>query len=462
MEQKITADRSKPFGWSDKIGYAFGDMGNNFTFNLVSSFLMIYLTNILGIEPYVIAILFLLARVIDAFADLTVGRLLDISKLRGGNRFKPWIDIYKWPLVIMAVMLFLPYVNTWSMGARIIYVAIVYLGWGIIYSFVNIPYGSLSAAISDDAFEKTSLSTWRTLGATFGSMIVNCIPLIVFMNIDGIKKLNGDRFFFVVLAMGILAIITYRLSTKLTTERITVDRAKPLPLKKLFKDMSGNRALLALLVLDLILVLNQNLNGANMTYLFTYYFGNITALAITLQLQFLLVFLVAPFASWLTRRFGRKEATTFALLCSFVIFGTLFILQTNDIIVFIALNILGNVGLVVFNIMVWAFINDVIDNHQVLTGVREVGSIYAVNSFARKSAQAIAGSFGATIFAIIGFVPSTNGGAEQSDSVIRGIYLLATGIPTFCAIAAAIVLAFWYPLNKKRMNENIEILRRSM
>jgi GPH family glycoside/pentoside/hexuronide:cation symporter len=462
-EQKITADRSKPFGWSDKIGYAFGDMGNNFSFTLVAAFLMIYLTNIMGIEPYIIAILFLLARLIDAFADLAVGRWLDISKLRNGNRFKPWIDIYKYPLVIFAVLLCVPWVNQLEMAWRIAYVSIVYLAWGIFYSFVNIPYGSLSAAISDNAYEKTSLSTWRTMGATCGSMIVNlAIPLIVIMNIDGAKKLNGDRFFFVVLAMGVLALIVYSLATRMTKERIKVERSEPLPLKKLFSDMCKNRALIALVVLDLVLVLNQNLNGVNMTYLFTYYFGNIEALAIALTLQSLLVFAVAPFVSYLTTNFGRRESTMVALTIAFVMFSALLVLRTNNIFLYMTLNIIGNIGFTVFYIMVWAFINDVIDNQQVITGIREVGSIYAVNSFARKAAQAIAGSFGAAVFAFIGFVPSTTGGAEQSERVITGIYYLANGIPAFCSIAAVLILAFWYPLSKKRINENIEILRKTM
>lgn len=126
------------------------------------------------------------------------------------------------------------------------------------------------------------------------------------------------------------------------------------------------------------------------------------------------------------------------------------------------MNILGNIGVVIFNINVWAFINDVIDNQQVITGIREVGSIYAVNSLSRKVSQAIAGSFGASMFAVIGFVASTSGGTTQSTHTIHGIYTLATMIPAVCVLASALVVAFLYPLNKKKVNDNIVILEKTI
>ncbi|MDR0299482.1 MAG: MFS transporter [Streptococcaceae bacterium] len=463
-QQKITADRSKPFGWSDKIGYALGDAGNNFTFTMISSFFMIFLTNILGISPAIVAMLLLLARLIDAIADITVGRLVDVSKLKNGSRFIPWITRFKWPLAIFAVLLFIPYVNTLPMAARVAYVSVMYLGWGIIYSCVNIPYGSLSAAMSDDSHEKSTLSTWRTLGATAASMSLNfALPVLAYsVGPNGTKVLNETNFLFVVVGCVILSLVSYKLTTVMTTERIHVEREKALPLSELLKHMAGNRALIALVVLDLVLTLNQNLNGVNMTYLFTYYFGSVGALATILLLQSLLTFAVAPFSSWLTNTFGRKETTVVALIEATLFFWILVVLHTHSIAIFMTLNILANVGVVIFNINIWAFINDVIDNQQVITGIREVGSIYAVNSLSRKIAQAIAGSFGAGMFAVIGFVASTSGGAQQSTSTINGIYVLATMIPAVTTFVAVFVTAFWYPLNKKKVLENIKTLEENI
>lgn len=72
--QKVVINNDKPFGMSDRIGYMFGDMGNTLTYSVVGSFLMIFYTNVGGISGAVVGVLFLIARFIDAIADITVGR----------------------------------------------------------------------------------------------------------------------------------------------------------------------------------------------------------------------------------------------------------------------------------------------------------------------------------------------------------------------------------------------------
>lgn len=93
-----------PFGIRDKIGYMFGDLGNCFILGLVNSFLMIYYTNVLGIPGAIIGILFLTARIIDAFADVTVGRLSDVAPLTSEGRFRPWIRRMKYPFCLITII----------------------------------------------------------------------------------------------------------------------------------------------------------------------------------------------------------------------------------------------------------------------------------------------------------------------------------------------------------------------
>ena len=156
----------------------------------------------------------------------------------------------------------------------------------------------------------------------------------------------------------------------------------------------------------------------------------------------------------MTRTFGRKECSIVALFIGAAIYGTLMLMRTQSAGFYLVMLFFGSLGAGVFNLMVWAFITDVIDNHEVLTGVREDGVVYGVNSFARKVAQAIAGGFGGFMLTFIGYKSSTGGGAQQSASVVNHIYTLATGVPTFCLLLAALVLLFFYPLSKKRVNAN--------
>ncbi|MEX1552001.1 MFS transporter [Enterococcus sp. C50] len=83
----------------DKIGYMFGDLGNCFILGLVNSFLMIYYTNVLGVSGAIVGTLFLVSRMLDAFVDVFVGRLRDISKVTEVGRSIPWIRRMKYPFL---------------------------------------------------------------------------------------------------------------------------------------------------------------------------------------------------------------------------------------------------------------------------------------------------------------------------------------------------------------------------
>ena len=457
--QKTIITSDKPFNIKDKIGYMFGDIGNNFSFNVVDSFLMIFYTNVLGLTGAQVGILFIIARFVDAFADITVGRLVDNSKLHKIGRFKPWINRMKYPLLISLVLLFVPIVKDWSLTYRLIYVFITYLAWGIFYSSVNIPYGSMASAISSSPNDKTSLSTFRAMGSALGSAITSYI-IPMFMYVGASQKISGNRFFWVVVVCAILGYVCYQLTTHLTTERVRTEKSEKVPMGRLVKGMLENRALIILVVVDLILVVNQNLSGTLISYLFNDYFQNKAAMSLALIINFATVLLLAPFSNWMTQKFGRKECTVTALIFGAIVYGILMVTHTHSAVFYLIMLVFGSLGAGVFNLMVWAFITDVIDNHEVLTGVREDGIVYGVNSFARKVAQAIAGGFGGFMLTAIGYISSTSGGVQQTTQVVDRIYYLATGVPTVCLALAAIVLTFLYPLNKKRVLANASKLEK--
>ncbi len=456
---KVTVNRSKPFGFRDKIGYAFGDAGNNLTLNLVNSFLLIFYTNIFGLSGAMVGVLFLVARLIDAFVDVTVGRLTDNTKLTSVGRFKPWIKRMKYPLMLSAILLFVPIVKDWAMIFRLAYVFVTYLAFGIFYSSVNIPYGSMASAISDSPSDKTSLSTWRSVGAALGSAFVSYIvPMAIYVGSS--QKISGSRFFVVVAFCSILGFLAYIVTYHLVTERVRTEKSVPIPLGTVMKDMFKNKALDVLVAIDMILVINQNLSGTTLTYLFDDYFNSSLGMSIALIFNFTSVILLAPFAHYFTDRFGRKETSEVALVFAAVIYGSLFIIHTHSVPVYLVFLFFGSIGSGMFNLMVWAFITDVIDNQQVLFGNREDGIVYGVNSFSRKLAQAIAGGFGGIMLTVIGYESSTTGGVTQSTGVLNRIYDLTTGIPTVCCALGAIIMFVLYPLGKKKVLENAAILHR--
>ena len=81
----------RPFGLRDKIGYLFGDLGNDFTFILSSSFLLKFYTDVMQVSAGIVGIVMMVARFVDAFTDVTMGRICDRSRVTRNGKFKPWI-----------------------------------------------------------------------------------------------------------------------------------------------------------------------------------------------------------------------------------------------------------------------------------------------------------------------------------------------------------------------------------
>ena len=221
--QKAKAVNARDFDIRDMIGYALGDVGNNFTFNLVNSFLMIFYTNVFGLAAALVGALFMAARLVDAFVDIMVVRLIDNSKMTIRSRFTPCVMRMKFPLAASAILLFLPAAGHLPMTTRVVYAFVTYLAWGIFYSFVNIPYGSMASAISGKPRDKTSLSTARSIGSAAGAAIVSyVVPLIMYGSNS--HQINPHRFFTGAAIFAVLGLFCYIGLTMLTVERIRIDK----------------------------------------------------------------------------------------------------------------------------------------------------------------------------------------------------------------------------------------------
>lgn len=143
------------------------------------------------------------------------------------------------------------------------------------------------------------------------------------------------------------------------------------------------------------------------------------------------------------------------MLFSGTVFLLMYFLRIKNIWLFMLLSILGFLGTGFFNTVIWANITDVIDDQEVKVGQREDGTVYAVYSFARKVGQALAGGIGGWALEFIGY---ESAGIMQSENVLTGLYTTATLLPAIGFFAVALILWFVYPLDKKRVEENVAIL----
>lgn len=148
----------RKFGFRDKIGYMFGDFGNDFFFMLASTFLMVFYTKVLGISAMAVGTLFLVARCVDAFTDITMGHIVDTAKPAKDGKFRPWIRRMCVPVVVAGVLMFNPFIADKSMTFKMVYIYLTYLFWGsICYTGINIPYGSMASGITAEPIERGQL-----------------------------------------------------------------------------------------------------------------------------------------------------------------------------------------------------------------------------------------------------------------------------------------------------------------
>nr|WP_184524942.1 glycoside-pentoside-hexuronide (GPH):cation symporter [Bacillus benzoevorans] len=438
----------RPFGLRDKFGYLFGDFGNDFFFILVASFLMVYYTDVYHLNPAAVGLLFMVARVWDAFADVTWGRFIDTRKAGKNGKFRPWIFRMSFPLVICGVLMFV-HIPGMSHGFYLAYAYVTYIIWGTLYSTVNIPYGSMASVVTADPVERTSLSSWRTLGANLAGLIINVVgPMILFVD----NKADANRFLLGAIIFGILAIACYMACYKLSVERIQAPESnkQKVNMSQTMKGLVKNRPLMTFLVSSLLFMICFMLIGAVNVYLFKDYFQSAQSLSMVGLLQSAAVFVAMPFVNPLVKKFGKKEVASGGLLLAAIVYTALYFLPNLNATQFIAVLAVAMLGYQIFNLVIWAFVTDVIDYHEYLTGLREDGTVYSIYSMARKLGQAVAGGVGGAAIAAVGYNATLS---KQAPETLQGIHSLATLVPAATLGIVFVLIVFVYPLNKKRTEQ---------
>lgn len=451
----------RPFGMRDKLGYLFGDFGNDFSFIFASSYLLVFYTKVLGLPGIVVGGLFLAAKVVDAFTDVTMGRIVDNIKPAKGGRFRPWIRWMCVPVSAASTIMYIYIVRDWPFAAKMVYVVLTYLLWSsFCYTAINIPYGSMAAAISPNVKDRAQLSTYRSVGASLAGLVIGIlVPLIVYeTDAEGNQIVLPARFTLTAVVFGILAVICYVLCYTLCVERVHFEKKERNTegIGHILASLGKNKPLLSLVFAALVLLLATLMGQTMNNYLFLDYFRNAKAMIAMNIVSIAGVLLVAPFVSKIAIRFGKKEAGALGMLLAGIVYTALFFLRIRSIPVFLVILFIGTLGVGLFNLVIWAYITDIIDYQEVVTGKREDGTVYAVYSFARKLGQALAGGVGGATLTLIGYISEA---PAQTAAVSDRIYTIATLAPGICYLIVFFIMQFWYPLSRREVEKNTAILK---
>ena len=452
----------RPFGIRDKVGYMFGDFGNDFTFLFASTFLMIFYTKVLGIGMGIVGTLFVVARCVDAFTDVAMGQIVDRAKCTKNGRFRPWILRMCGPVAIASFLMYQSSLANASMTVKIIYMFVTYILWGsVFYTSINIPYGSMASVLSSESDDRSSLSTFRSVGAALASLIV-CVggPMLIYTtDAAGNQIVDGGRFTLIAGVFSVFAIICYLLCYYLTTERVQQSQVSTSEKPSVVKSMKAaltSRSLMGIIAASIFLMLGSLMSQSVNQYVFIDYFKDKAGISLLSLCAIIPSFVLAPFIVPLSRKFGKREMGAIGCFIGGGACVALFFMHTTSMMAYIGISIISYLGFGFFNMIIWALITDVIDDQEVRTGKREDGTVYAVYSFARKIGQALSGGLGAWALALVGYDSAVQ---IQTPEVASKIYSVATMIPGILYICVGLCLICIYPLGKKKVEENIAVLK---
>lgn len=441
---------TKKLSFKEKAAYGVGDLGNGFTFDLGQAYLLKFYTDVCGISGAAAGGVFLFSKIFDAFMDVLAGSYIDKRKASKNGKYRPVMINSAFILAALTIITFIfPDV---SVQGKLIYAYASYMIWGLCYSMVNIPYGSLAAAMTQDVNDRTQLASFRQAG----SLIALLITGVAFMPI--VLLFNNSKIGFPVAAaiMGVLGIISHYTCYKFTKENITPPANEKLRTRDLLGALKGNKPLWILIIMSLFTISAYNIKIAMLVYFCEYNLNDVKLLAI---INFIIIgsSILSIFAiPQMVKIFGKKQSMLIG-------FG---ISITADIINFfipsspISFTILASIAFIAISIpngIVWALISDIIDYGEWKTGKRAAGVTYAAFSFSRKVAQSISGFSAGLGLTLIGYVPK----AIQSNTSLTGIKGLLLLYPVITIGIAAIIITLWYELTDDRCQEIVhEIAKR--
>lgn len=455
-------------GIKEGMGYMLGDAGNLFVLTYVSSFLKVFYTDVLKLDTKKAANLFLFTRLWDAINDPMWGAIVAKRRPSKDGKFRPFLKYVAIPLGVSQIICFFNIGRfTSSQALLLVFAYVTYIAFGMLYTGMNVPFGSLASVITDDPDGRTLLSTFRTIGGGIGG----AAPLLIapFLIYTKVRQANGETYnvanakgmFLFAVAMGVLSIIFYFSCYATTKERVPSEAEPQVDMKKTYLGMLKSKPFV-ILALTGILISGQLQFASLNQYLYKNYFCNTNLSVLGTIAQYLPMAIMIPFVPKLVKRFGKKELSAFGGFFAAAAAILTFILKPsqNNPGLFIALLFVIGFGYSFISITNWAVVADVIDFQEYKTHIKSESAIYAVYTFCRKLGQTAADYGGLMLLGKIGYNADTMANAGFVPGVSEGILKVCTAIPavTYTLIFLLYVI---FPLTKEKLEPVYSYIRSS-
>jgi len=457
--------------FGEKVGYSLGDAASNFYWKTFEFFIIFFYTDVFGISAGAVGTMMLVTRVLDAVADPIMGTIADRTKTRWGH-FRPYILWFALPLALAAVVTFTT--PNLGSGGKLVYAYVTYCLLMLLYTAVNIPYSALMGVMTPNSKVRTSLASFRFVGAFSVAVLVQyCTPSLAqwFGMSSALRAQHAFlyhpvawvRWFFskeflklpsdptrgwqmTMVLYGVFAVILLVLCFLTTRERVVPPENQNPNFRRDLRDMFGSRAFVVILGAAVIMITSFVLKGSISAYYFKYYVHRNDLLGpflVSNALAFLVAVVIAPI---IAKRFDKKVLFMAAIGIGGLIIGGFWFATPTDIGLMFSLQILSSFVIGFNSPLLWAMFADTADDAEWRLGRRNTGLVFASAIFGTKVGLAIGAWVTGGILTLFGYVANL----DQSATSLLGIRLSMSLFPAALLVIAALLMKA-YPLDDRLM-----------
>jgi len=444
----------------EKIGYSFGDFASSMFWKLFSMFLMIYYTDVVEISPASVGTMFLLTRLWDGLNDPIMGIISDRTKTSMG-KFRPYLLWVAIPFGIIGVLTFSS--PEFGPSGKLIYAYVTYTLMMMVYTAINVPYSSLMGVMTSDTKERTSLASFRFIGAYSGGIFMTAtVPyLLDFFRNSGSD--DAQSYQYTVIVYAIIAAFFFIMTYKWTRERVKPLVEEP-SIKKDLKDLAKNGQWFIMLGSGVAVLIFNSLRDGSIMYYFKYFvqdqvlpvFGNVAwdklagaYMTVWLVSNLLGVLLAKPASA----KFGKKNAFIGAMLIAALFSFVFYWVDPNAIAIIFVLNVIIGLSAGTVLPLIWSMYADIADYSEWKTGRRATGLVFSSSSMSQKLGWTVGGAITGWLLSAYGFEANT----EQTAESLKGIKMMISLFPAFGALISALILLI-YKLNDNFMDDILKEL----
>lgn len=438
-EKEKTKYAQDKVSWSTAISYGIGSFGANVMYAFIAIYLMLYYTDSFGIKAAAVGLLFLIARLVDGATDIALGILVDNTHTKMG-KFRPWILVGSILVSLTTVACFIS--PDFSEAGKLAYAYSTYILWSICFAIIDIPYWSLSAAITQNPTERTKVITIPRTIATFGFLSVSASTL-------WLVKYAGSWW-----AVAVIYSLVFLACMLITffgvKEKHSVPRKERQSFKGFWTLLKQHRPLRLLLVGMFLLEMIGVIRGTFQLYFFIYNLNAEMALGIFLTVSMIAQVGGAIVSPFISAKIGKKNTALYSSAVMALACMLLFFFQGNITLIFIigaVAPFCGGVG----QIALYSMVADCVEYGEWASGNRSEGMVFSLNIFKTKLSGAIGGAIGGFMLSWAGYIPH----AVQAEGTAMWIGLLFTLIPGALTLISLIPLAR-YEITERRFYEILD------